>query len=263
MNRPAGTIVLALLCFGLIVALIWSQKRAAGQKRADSDSIGSYSNKWVETSTSLEQQRQVNTSLEGDLKKERDSVVELTNAFLQVSSNLDKSDAALKATQDEVARRGARIADLESQNLALDQGALDLNSAITNLSSQIDDTRRKLASSEGDKAFLEKELQRLLSERADLERQFNDISVLRAQVRKLKEEMNVSRRLEWMRKGLFARADQKGAEDLMLKSAAGTNRASREPSYDLNVEVSADGSVKVIPPLSDNAGTDSNAAPAQ
>src|SRR5262249_19212910 len=96
---------------------------------------------------------------------------------------------------------------------------------------------------------LEKELKRLMTEKAELERQFNDLTVLRAQVSRLKEEMNIARRLEWIRQGVFARAEQKGAQQLMQGGAAPQTQAkTTKPTYDLNVEISADGSVKVIPP---------------
>jgi len=265
MNNRAGIMVLVVICVGLIVALLWSQKHAANQKHADAASIGTYSNKWVETSASLEQQRQVNTSLESDLKQQREAYNGLTNVFSQVSANLDKSEASLKTAREEVARRDSKIADLESQNQALDQRALDLSTAITNLTSQIEETRKKLAASEGDKTFLENELQRLMAEKAELERQFNDLAVLRAQVAKLKEELNISRRLEWIRQGLFARADQRGAEQLMQKSAATNLPSTGQPTYDLNVEVSADGTVKIIPPLTNTAPAvaATNSPPAQ
>ncbi len=252
MKNRTGIIILIVICVGLIVALIWSQRVATQKKTADAESIGNYSNKWVETSAGLDQQRQVNTSLESDIKKQREAFNDLTNAYTAVSANLDKSESSLKATQEEASRRGARIADLESQNQALDQRALDLSTAITNLTAQIDDTKKKLVASEGDKAFLEKELERLMMEKAELERQFNDLSVLRAQVAKLKEELNISRRLEWIRQGLFARADQRGAEQLMQKTPASTNQQARQPNYDLNVEVSADGTVNVVPSRTNN-----------
>lgn len=266
MNNRVGTILLVLVCVVLAVALIWREKRGSEQRSKDADSITWFSNQVVQTTAGLDQQRQVNTSLEGDLKKQRDAYSDLTNSFTRVSENLDKSETSLKAAQEEVARRDTRIADLESQNQALDQRALDLSTAITNLTSQISDTKRKLAASEGDKAFLEKELERMMAEKAELERQFNDLAVLRAQVAKLREELNISRRLEWIRQGLFARADQRGAEQLMQKSGASTNRPPKEqPTYDLNVEVSADGTVKVIPATTNSptgsAPTNSPASP--
>jgi predicted nucleic acid-binding Zn-ribbon protein len=259
MNNRVGTIVLILMSVGLVIALILSQKHASTQRNKDADSITYYSNQWVQSSVSLDQLRQVNTSLEGDLKNQREVYTGLTNAFTDLSANLEKTEASLKSTREEVARRDTKIADLESQNQALDQRSFELSAAITNLTTQIDDTKRKLAASEGDKAFLEKELERLMAEKAELERQFNDLSVLRAQVAKLKEELNISRRLEWIRLGLFARADQKGAEALMQKSFATNRQAKGQPSYDLNVEVSSDGTVRVIPPLT-NRPPESSAA---
>jgi len=255
MKSQTGTIVLILVCVALVLALIWSQKHAVDQKNTADISIGTYSNKWVETSASLDQQRQVNTTLESDLKGQRDAFGALTNAYTQVSSNLDQTQSSLKAAQDGIAQRDSKINDLETQNQALDQRAIDLSTAITNLSAKIEDTQKKLSASEGDKAFLEKELQRLITEKVELERQFNDLTVLRAQVSKLKEELSISRRLEWIRQGLFARVDQRGAEQLMQKSTA-TNRPSKTLPYDLNVEVSADGTVKVLtPPANPSSAT--------
>jgi len=105
---------------------------------------------------------------------------------------------------------------------------------------------------------LEKELKRLLGEKPELERQFNDVNVVRAQVAKLREEMNIARRLEWMRSGLLASSDQKGAQKLMqginpASPTTTTGKAAHRPNYDLNVEVTADGSVRVIPPPSTNS----------
>ena len=102
MKSQTGIIVLIFICIGLAGALIWSRKRAADQKSSDELSIGTFSNKWVETIASLEQQRQVNTSLEGDLNNQRAAYTDLTNAYTDVSSNLDLTRSALKASQDTV-----------------------------------------------------------------------------------------------------------------------------------------------------------------
>jgi hypothetical protein len=91
-----------------------------------------------------------------------------------------------------------------------------------------------------------------MAEKAELERQFNDLAVMRAQVRKLKEELSIARRLEWIREGIFANAEMKGAQKLMQGSAVGGTTASQTNKYDLNVEVNADGTVKVIAPINTN-----------
>ncbi|HZR18181.1 MAG TPA: hypothetical protein VFE51_12885 [Verrucomicrobiae bacterium] len=268
MKNRLALIVLALLCLGLGIALITIRKNAAEQERTDTDAILGFSNKWVQTSTTLEDYKQTNAELEKDLDARKKVLLELTNEFTAVSSNLTetsanlaKTEESLKANQEELAKRDAKIAQLETQNQALDKQAVDLSASITNLTLQIADTEKKLAASEGDKAFLEKELKRMMAEKADLERQFNDLTVLRAQVSKLKQELSIARRLEWIRQGLFARSEEKGAQKLMqgLGSPPGQAKAAR-PAYDLNVEVGSDGSVKVIPPRS---STETNSAPAK
>jgi hypothetical protein len=91
------------------------------------------------------------------------------------------------------------------------------------------------------------------------------LKVLRAQVAKLREDLDISRRLAWIREGFFARADQKGAQQLMQKPApaiGGTNatvaRAKPAANYDLNVEVNSDGTVKLMPANTNSASTNSS-----
>jgi len=48
---------------------------------------------------------------------------------------------------------------LEAQNQALDKHGQELSASITNLTLQIAETEKKLAASQGDKAFLESEFE--------------------------------------------------------------------------------------------------------
>jgi len=266
MKNRMGIIFLILICVGLAVALIWSQKQSADQKNTDTEHITHYSNDVVKISGELDEQRNVNTELKHNLDDRTKNLAELTNQLTDVRTTLSKTEESLKSTQDEmtreVAKRDAKIADLETQNQALDQRAIDLSTSITNLTTQIDETKRRLAASEGDKEVLTKELSRLIAEKAELEHQFNDLAVLRTQVAKLKEELSIARRIEWIRQGLFAAAEQKGAEKLMQPAAFAAPQPKPQPRYDLNVEVSADGTVRVIPPLTNNPAA-TNPAPAK
>ena len=263
MKNRHGVIIflLALACVGLIIAAIAITRQANERQRELTEYNRTLSNSWVRTDDELGQVKHTYAVLQSELEKQRLASDALTNDYTQVlgtlaraSNDLTRTEAALKTSREEAAKRGAKIADLEAQNQALDKQAMDLSAAITNLTAQIEETKRKLATSEGEKGFLEKELRRLMAEKAELERQFNDLAVLRAQVAKLKEELSVARRLEWIRQGLFASTDERGAQKLMHASAASQVKAPR-PSYDLNVEVGADGSVKVIPPLTNRAAT--------
>lgn len=261
MKNRMGIIILTLACVGLAIALVVNQSNATRDRKTAADQILSNSNHWVQSEGLLDDERRKNSMLTNDLAERMQDLNTLTNQISDTSNTLAKTEDSLKAAQDEIAKRDSQIADLESQNKQLDEKAADLSTSITNLQTQIDVTQKKLAASEGDKAFLEKELQRLVAEKAELERQFNDLKVLRAQVAKLKEEMNISRRLAWIREGLFARADEKGAQRLMQKNPPNTNapnaKASANPAhnYDLNVEVNSDGTVRVVPAVTNSGPT--------
>lgn len=260
MNNRIGIIILLLLCLGLGVALVTIKKHATDQHQQDTTRIETVSNQWVKANTDLEDQKKVNDTLEKDLdvkKKEYEkSVSDLTNSLTETTANLAKTEANLRASEREVKDREAKIADLETQNQALDKKAETLNGDITRLNGLIEDTKHKLAASEGDKAFLQKELQRMMTEKAELERQFNDLSVLRAQIAKIKSENAIARRLEWSRQGLYATADEKGAQRLIQGLTTPQSKPAR-PNYDLNVEVGADGTVRVVPPLTNGVNTNS------
>ena len=131
-----------------------------------------------------------------------------------------------------------------TQNQVLDQRAAALSNAIASLNAQIAETQQKLADSETNNTFLEKELQRQTAARAELESKFNNLTVVRAQVKKLKDDLVVARRLQWMREGTDPSCSKKAAQLLMQRTAPAPLRP---PHYDLNVEVSSDGSIRVIP----------------
>jgi len=256
MKNKIGLIVLTVATAALLVALIVTSKNASEQKKSDSDRIATLSNTWVETKANLTEQQEVNSKLEKNVEDQKATLTDLTNNITKVAGELEQSSEALKTAQADVASRDAKIADLEVQNQALNQRATELTNDITNLNTQITDTQTKLAASEGDKTFLQKELQRLMSEKADLEKQFNDLTVLKAQVSKLREQMAESRRLDWIRRGVITTFEQKGGERLQST----VNNSPTFPSdstgassvktnhYDLNVEVHSDGTVHVIPP---------------
>jgi septal ring factor EnvC (AmiA/AmiB activator) len=257
MNHRTGVVVLALLSLGLAIALIVIGLNAASHSRKASGTILTYSNELAASTLTVETQKLKLATLETNLSLQEQAFAKLTNSYSrmsadlsQVSANLAKAEASLKNTELEMAKRNETIMQLTAQNQELDKQALDLSSAITNLTAQITDAQRRLTSSEGDRAFLEKELQRLMAEKAELERQFNDLAIVRAQVAKLKSELNISRRIEWIRQGLYANSDQRGAQQLMQGLPVAQPPAQKtKPTYDLNVEVGADGTVKIIPPL--------------
>lgn len=259
MKNRIGIILGVLICLGLSIGLVTVKKQADRQREEDTTKVVTFSNQLVEVNRNWEEQKSVSSLLEKDLDTQKKCFAELTNNYSKVTSDLaqattdlNKSQEALKTRDEQLAQRDAKITSLEARNDALDKQAQELSASITNLNTQIAEAQRKLAASEGDKVFLEGELKKLIAEKAELERQFNDLAVLRDQYHKIKQELAVARRLEWIREGVFARAEEHGAQRLIegLNSPGPAHKT--RPSYDLNVEVSADGSVHVVSPLTNS-----------
>jgi chromosome segregation ATPase len=266
MKNRIVVIVLGIVCVGLGIGLIVLNNQASKQQAEDTAAIGSLSNtlvkaenKYVEATNTIkdlekdvqDRNRQLETA-SNTLTKATAKLTQAAAQLSQASNELVKTETALKASQEEIAGAKAKISELEAQNQALDKQAQDLNGKIVTLNDQIASTQKKLAVSEGDKSFLEKELKRMMAEKADLERQFNDVNTVRTQLAKLREQVHIAQRVEWAREGLLADADAKGAQKLMkpiVPAQSQPQLKAARPKYDLNVEVREDGSVKVIPPV--------------
>ena len=229
----AAIVFLILASLGLGVGLMMRHKQAVEVSRQDEAKIAELSKNVVETKNKLDEQEKL-------AQKHGVMGVPTLNALQKIRA--EKAAAAAKA---EIERRDAQISQLTTQTNALTQKMDDLTASIEKYGKQIADTERKLAASEGDREFLLKELKRLQVERADLERQFNDLSALRAQVSKLKEELSIARRLEWIRMGIYGASDKKGAEKLMAGSAPS---APKTNNFNLNVELKQDGGAQIVTP---------------
>ena len=250
MKIKMAIVILIVVCAGLAVALIAAKLTTNEELKNTQAATLGLSNQLVTVNVQINDLQQVNLALTNSFMANQRQLTALSNNLTRASTALASAKASLQGAQDQIANLNGRVTDLETQNRALDDRALELSNTIGSLNAQIADTERKLAESETNNVFLERELQRQIAQRAELERKFDDINAVRAQVRKLREEAFVARRLQLMRSGV---TDQKGAELLVQPRSAASVAAvaaARDTShYDLNVEVGSDGSVHVIPPL--------------
>lgn len=246
MKGKVAILVLAVACIALGIILYLNKQRAAEDHRLAVSRIDSLSNDLVKTEGQLSRQIQVNNVLETNLDQRGRELAATSNRLLEVVANLAQTEAAAKAAakeaQDEITRRDSKIAELEGRNDDLTKKMSDLNTSIAELETQIAETERKLAASEGDREFLLAELKRLQTEKADLEKQFNDLALLRDQIRKLRDELSIARRLEVIRRGLYG-SEQKGSEKLQPGFATPPGQG----PADLNVEIRQDGGARVVP----------------
>ena len=238
--------ILILVALGLSGTLYYRHNRALEKERSDTTTIYQLSNTVVNTQQELTRQEKVNQELEQIVVDRTKQLLETSNTLVTVNATLvqvrEEAKSAAESAAADLAKRDARINELETQRDDLTKRMTDLNGQITGLDTQIADMQRKLEASEGDREFLLTELRRLQDEKNSLERQFNDLAMLREQVRKLRDELSISRRLDWIRRGLYGTL--KGAERLQRgieePATGGTN-------FDLNVELKESGEVQVVP----------------
>ena len=245
----AAIVFLILASLGLGVGLMMRHKQAVKVKQQDEETITVLTKNVEETKNKLDEQERLAMYLQTNLAVRTEELSGASNNLTKLNADLARTQkemqAAAEAARAAIAERDSQIAKLTTETNAMTLKMDDLTASIGKLGKQIGDTERKLAASEGDREFLLKELKRLQVEKADLERQFNDLSVLRTQVAKLKEELSISRRLEWIRLGIYGASEKKGAEKLM---AGSTPAAPKTNNFNLNVELKQDGGAKVVAP---------------
>ncbi len=256
MKIKIAIIILAVVCLGLAIALVATKKQSDEQHKADVVAIGDFSNQLISARSSINDLNQLTLTLTNDLAASQQQLAlsqqeaaQLSNSLAAASATLESTKSTLISARDQINNLNSHIGDLETQNKVLDQRATDLTNTIAQLNAAIENSQSRLAMAETNRLFIEQQLQKQIAQRAELEHKFNDIDEVRTQVKKLRDEMFVARRLQWMKND---NSGKKGAELLMQKNTATATTGTAtnaKPDYNLNVEVGSDGSVKVIPPL--------------
>ncbi|HTR41100.1 MAG TPA: hypothetical protein VMH87_05750 [Pseudomonadales bacterium] len=232
------TVILILACIGLVVALVVTQKKIDQERQDDANRILDFSNQVVSANDELNDLRQVNLTLTNDLNSSRQQIVDLSNRMLVISDSLSNSDTQLKSAQDQ-------IASLEAQNQAYEQKAEQLTNTISALNAKILEAENDLAQSQTNSAFLQGELTNKVQQIAELTQKFNDLQTVKAQARKLHDELVVERRMQWIREGTQPNNNVKGAQLLMARSWP-TNKLTPPSHYNLSVEVDSSGAVQIV-----------------
>ena len=241
----ALAVFLGCVSVALAIGVFVLYHKADAAREVATAQIIDLSNNVTQAHAKLDEQQTVNSSLETNRAELKAALEAASNSLAATSANLAKTMAEAKARADaaeaEMAKRDAKIKELEGQNDAKSKEMEGLSKEMENLDRQISETKRKLVASEGDRVVLMKELKRLQAEHSELERQFNDLAAVRTQLRKLKDDLAIARRLQWIRDGVYGVLAEKGAERLMR----GPPMPHTNPVPSLNVELHPDGAVKV------------------
>lgn len=231
------------LCLGLGAGLLYRHSAATQERQQYLATINQLSNAWHDACFKLDEQKLVNLSLERDLSTAIENAISYSNRLNTVSAESVKTSPARDAASPKSGQPDPKVAELQDERDGLTAKLDGLASAMAKLDCDLAETQRKLEASEGDREALLQELKRIEADRTRLMRQFNDLALVRAQLRKLKAEQVVSRRLEWIRRDMFG--SYKGGE-LLRKGLVSAAPASQ--NYDLNVEVRRNEGARAVPP---------------
>lgn len=252
MNAKTWSIILAVIALNLGIGWLLTSRSARQQEAQAAARIISLSNSLAEVTSRLTLEQKSVLVLRTNLVTQSGEVGTYSNRWTEVAAMLARTEAdartAAAAAEVEIEKRNRQITDLEGERADLTQRMEGLTSEIGTLKGRISDTERKLASSEGDRTQLQTELRRMLAEKSDLERRFNDLAVLRDQVHKLKEEISVARRADFTRRGIYG-MDKKGAQ-LLTEGFRRPAEPAPIPGTDLPVEaeLGTDGAIRVKAP---------------
>jgi chromosome segregation ATPase len=159
---------------------------------------------------------------------------------------VSKAAQELAAKDEKISALNGEIQTAQNKNRDYDSQIKNLNSELATKDLAIEDISRRLESSENDRDHLLRERDKLIAEKAELEKQFQDIVVLRQKVQQLQVELMASKKLEWLRRGFYGVARKKGGAQLMSMSKKPMQKTATTTA-DLNVEIRRDGTVKIVP----------------
>jgi chromosome segregation ATPase len=247
MKLKIAIVILFLVCVGLGLMLVFRQKENQEQGKlieTNMTMVVALSNDLKTTTVKLDEANNVNISLKNLLEGKEKDLVKLTNDITTLRNALTATEAGAKANDQALraamAVKDSKINELEGKNDAMSRRLGELTNMIAALQKQIADTELNLGKSESDREFLLAELKRLQTEKADLERQFRDIEIVKAQLAELKKELAIANRLAIARSGFTTIfSGKKGAE--MLVSRPSSSATNREDPYRLDVTIRKDG----------------------
>lgn len=226
----------AILCVvgcALLIAFVYRHHSASIEKSRNVAAIAHFSNQWAVASEKLREQKVVNLAVERTFSTQTEAIMGYSNSLQAVSVDLQQAeksaDLAAEEARTQMAQQDARIAELEQERVGMTKTLGELSGSISNLETQIAQTEQKLQASNADREVLMAELKRLQAEKTDLEERFHNLAALRDQIHKIRDELSISRRLAWLRRGLFG--NLKGAEVLQngfANAAASAERVSLE-----------------------------------
>jgi chromosome segregation ATPase len=174
---------LALVCLVLVIALIVTKRSGDAQHETDAGAMTDLSNTLVAAQAQIAVGNTAMLTWSNNLD-------ECRSASLACSNRLTEAESAVALDAEQITNLNRQLADLASEIQTLQASArriVDLTNQVATLTAQIASTKTSLAQANKDYALLENRLRRDVAERLVVERKFNNLSELQAQMKNLKQ----------------------------------------------------------------------------
>jgi chromosome segregation ATPase len=172
--------VLSLACTVLVVSLFVMKRGDNAQHENDAGAIADFSNQL----TSAQAQIAIGN---GTILTLSNSLDETRSASLTFSNHLLEAESAIVLGTEQITNLSRQVAEVETENQTLGRRIMDLTNQMDGLTRQIALTGTNLNQANKDYALLENRLRRDVAERTVVERKFNNLLELQAQMQKLKK----------------------------------------------------------------------------
>ncbi|HEX5399622.1 MAG TPA: hypothetical protein VFY06_11305 [Verrucomicrobiae bacterium] len=173
---------LALACVVLITALFMTKRGGDEQHGKDAAAIADFSNQLWSAQTQIA----INN---GKIVTLSNNFHEAESAVSTFSNQLTEAQSSTALATEQITNLNQRVVDLESENEALSRNlarsVMDLTNQVTVLTNQLVAVRAELDRAGKNYELLENRLRRDVAGRLVMERQFNNLSALKAQIQNL------------------------------------------------------------------------------
>jgi len=172
--------VLALVCTVLVISLIVMKRGDNAQHENNAGAIAGFSNQLTSAQVQI-------ASCNGTILTLSNRLDESLSASLTFSNHLIEAESAIFLDTEQITNLNQHVAEMESENQTLGRRVMDLTNQMASLTGQITLTRASLDQANTNYALLENRLRRDVAERIVVERKFNNLLELQAQMQKLKK----------------------------------------------------------------------------
>jgi chromosome segregation ATPase len=174
------TTVLTLACATLVVVLFVIKGGDNTQHEKDVGAVADFSNRLDSAQTQLAICNGTILTLSNNLDQSR-------SVSLTLSNQLTEAESTIALNAEQITNLTRQVADVGSESQVLGRRVMDLTNQVSSLTARLASTETNLSQANKDYALLENRLRRDVAERVVVERKFDNLLALEAQMQYLKK----------------------------------------------------------------------------